>query len=176
MVEAMCERSPNYYEQFQKQFNFLIVEEKPSFSIGKFYAVCAHFDSEFCNLVNSYYHVLIDTTTFEHESLKRYQSFSVPCVYTAFKFLFWTAPNLETNGDVFSKLKLATEFNSYAENTDSQSLRKRLPAFANHNNLSKSSSAKHTNVNPKPSAKMPVVAQKTIYSARPPSKQIQRFC
>ena len=115
MVEAMFERSPNYFKQFQKQFKFLILEEKPSFSIGNFYAVCAHFDSEFCNLVNSHYHVLIDTTTFENETVKRYQSFPVPCVYTAFKFLFWTAPNLETNGDVFTKLKLAIEFNGSGE-------------------------------------------------------------
>ena len=93
------------------------MEEKLSFSIGQFYAVYAHFDSEFCNLLNSHYHVLIDTTTFENETLKRYQSFPVPCVYTAFKFLFWTAPNLETKGDVFSKLKLAIEFNSSAEKT-----------------------------------------------------------
>ena len=149
MVEAMFERSPNYFKQFQKQFKFLILEEKPSVSIGNFYAVCAHFDSEFYNLVNSHYHVLIDTTTFENETVKQYQSFSfpVPCVYTAFKFLFWTAPNLETNGDVFTKLKLAIEFNSSREKTDSQSVRKRLQAFANHNNLSKSSYAKQTNVN-----------------------------
>ena len=66
MVEAMFERSPNYFKQFQKHFKLLIVEEKPSFSIGNFYAVCAHIDSEFCNLVNSHYHVLIDTTTFEN--------------------------------------------------------------------------------------------------------------
>ena len=160
MVEAMFERSPNYFKQFQKQFKLLILEEKPSFSIGNFYAVCAHFDSKFCNLVNSHYHVLIDTTTFENETVKRYQSFPVPCVYTAFKFLFWTAPNLETNGDVFTKLKLSIEFNGSGEKTDSQSVRKRLPAFANHNNLSKSSSAKQTNVNLKPSAKMSVVAKK----------------
>ena len=81
---------------------------------------------------------------------------------------------METNGDVFSKLKLAIDFNSSAEKIDSQSVRKRLPAFANNNNnLSKSSSAKQTNVNPKTIAKMPVVAQKTIYNCRPPSKQIQ---
>ena len=179
MVEAMFERSPNYSKQFQKQFKFLIVEEKSTFSIGHCYVVCAHFDSEFCNLVSSHYHVLIDTTTFENETLKRFQSFPVPCVYTALKFLFWTAPNLETNGDVFSMPKLAIEFNSSAEKTDSQSVRKRLPAFANNNNnnnnntLSKSSSAKQTNVNPKTIAKMPVVAQKIIYNCRPPSKQIQ---
>ena len=74
----------------------LQITELPSFSIGNFNAVCAHFDE------NSHYQFLIHTTTFENETLKRYQSFPVPCVYTAFKFLFWTAPNLETNGDVFS--------------------------------------------------------------------------
>ena len=97
----------------------------------------------------------------------------MPCVYTAFKFLFWTAPNLETNGDVFSRLILAIEFNSSAEKIDAQSVLKRLPAFANNNNLSKSSSTKQTNVNTKQSAKMPVAAQKTIYNVRPPSKQTQ---
>ena len=130
------------------------------------------FGSEFCNFLNSHYHVLIDTTTFENKTLKRYQSFPVPCVYTAFNFLFWTAPNLETNGDVFSKLILAIEFNSSAEKIEAQSVRKRLPAFAN-NNLSKSSSTKQTNVNTKQSAKMPAVAQKTIYNVRPPSKETQ---
>ena len=149
------------------------MEEKASFSIGNFHAVCAHFYSELCNLVNSYYHVLIDTTTFENKTLKRYQSFPVPCVYTAFKFMFWTAPNLETNGDVFSKLILAIEFNSCAEKIGAQSVRKRLPALAVNNNLSKSSYTKQTNVNTKQSAKMPVVARKTIYNVRPPSKQTQ---
>ena len=69
----------------------------------------------------------------------------MPCVYTAFKFLYWTAPNLETNGDVFSKLILAIEINSSAEKIDAQSVRKRLPAFANNNILLKSSSTKTNN-------------------------------
>ena len=30
MVEAMFERSPNYFKQFQKQFKFLITDEKPN--------------------------------------------------------------------------------------------------------------------------------------------------
>ena len=33
MVEAMFESCPNYFKQFQKQFKFLIVEEKPCFYI-----------------------------------------------------------------------------------------------------------------------------------------------
>ena len=84
MVEAMFERSPNYFKQFQKQFKFLILEEKPSFSIRNFYAVCAHFDSEFCNLVNSHYHVLIDTTTFENETIETISELS--CALCSYSF------------------------------------------------------------------------------------------
>ena len=171
MVEAMYERSPHYFKQFQKQIKFQIVEDKPTLSNTNVYAVCAHFDSEFCGLVTNHYHVLLDTTTFEKETLKRNQNFPVPCIFTTFKFLFSTATTLETNGDVFTKLKLAVEFNSSADKVDSQTVRKQLPAFA-YNNL-KSSNAKQVNMNQKPFSKMPVVAQKTIYNARPPSKQVQ---
>ena len=72
-----------------------------------------------CNLVTNRYQVLIDTATFEKEPLKRNQTFPVPCIFTAFKFLSSTTTNLETNGDVFKTLKLAVEFNSSAEKADS---------------------------------------------------------
>ena len=170
MVEAMYERSPHYFKQFPKQFKFQIVEEKPTLSNTNVYAVCAHFDSEFCGLVTNHYHVLLDTTTFKKETLKRNQNFPVPCIFTTFKFLFSTATTLETNGDVFTELELAIDFNSSADKFDSQTVRKRLPAFACHNNV-KNSNAKQVNMNQKPSAKMPVVAQKTIYNARLPSNQ-----
>ena len=52
-------------------------------------------------------------------------------------------------------------------------MRKQPPAFANNNNLSKCSFKKQTDVEPKSSAKMPVVAQKSIYKAQPPSKRTQ---
>ena len=66
----MYEHSLNYF----KQFKFQIVEEKPTLSNTNVYAVCAHFDSEFCGLVTNHYHVLLDTTTFEKETLKRNQN------------------------------------------------------------------------------------------------------
>ena len=71
----------------------------------------ADFDSEFYNLVNIHYHVLIDTTTFANDTMKLNQRFPVPCIYKIFKLLFWTALILETSGDVFPKIKLAMEFN-----------------------------------------------------------------
>ena len=67
----MYERSLNYLKQFHKQFKFQTVEEKPTLSNTNVYAVCAHFDSEFRDLVTNRYHVLLDTTTFEKETLKR---------------------------------------------------------------------------------------------------------
>ena len=76
MVEAMYEGSPNYIKQFQKQFKFQIVEEKPTFSNTNVYAVCAHFDSEFCGLVTNHYHVLLDTTTFEKINFETKPEFS----------------------------------------------------------------------------------------------------
>ena len=171
-VEAMYERSPNYFKQFQKQFKFQIVEEKLTLSNTNVYAVCAHFDSEFCGLVTNHSHVLLDTTTLEKETLKRNLNFPVRCIFTSFTFLFSTATTLETNGDVFTKLKLAVEFNSSADKVDSQTVRKQLPVFVCHSNV-KNSNAKQVNMNQKPCAKMPVVAQKSTYNARPPSKQVQ---
>ena len=159
-------------KQFQKQFKFQIIEEKPTLSNTTVYVVRAHFDSNFCGLVTNHYHVLLDTTTCEKEILKQNQNFPVPCIFTTFKFLFSTATTLETNGYVFTKLKLAVEFNSSADKVDSQTVRKQLPVFACHSNV-KNSNAKQVNMNQKPCAKMPVVAQKTIYNARPLSKQVQ---
>ena len=155
-----------------KKFKFQIVEEKPTLSNTNIYAVCAHFDSDFCGLVTNHYRILLDTTSFEKETLKQNQNFPVPCIFTTFKFLFSTATTLETNGDVFTKLKLAVEFNSSADRVDSQTVRKQPPAFVCHNKV-KNSNAEQVNTNQKPCAKMPVVAQKTIYNARPPLKQVQ---
>ena len=167
----MYERSPSYFKQFQKHFKFQIVEEKPTLSNTNVYSVCAHFDSEFCGLVTNHYHVLLDATTFEKETLKRSQNFPVPSIFTTFKFLFSSSTTLDTYGEIFRKLKLAVEFNSSADKLHSQTVRKQLPAFS-YNNL-KNSNAKQVNMNQKHCAKMPVVAQKTIYNARLRSKQVQ---
>ena len=84
----MYERSPHYFKQFQKQFKFQIVEEKPTLSNTNVYAMCNNFDSEFCGLVTNHYHVLLDTTSFEKENLKRNQNFPVPCIFTTLNFFF----------------------------------------------------------------------------------------
>ena len=158
MVEAMFERSPKYFKQFQKQFKFLFVEEKPGFAIGNFHAMCPHFDSEFCNLVKALSTFWL--TTFENDTLKWYQSFPVPCVYTDLKFLFWTASILKTNGDVFLK-PIWHSISTFPRQKPIHSQCAKDCQFSLITSFfSKSSSTKQTNVNTKQSAKMPVLAQK----------------
>ena len=61
MVEAMFERSPKYSKQFQKQFKFLIVDKKPNSTAWNNYAVCPHFESDFCQLPTNHFQVLIES-------------------------------------------------------------------------------------------------------------------
>ena len=113
MVEAMFERSPSYFKQFQKQFKFLVTNEKINWSSVKNFAVCSHFDSEFCQLTTTtstnHFHVLIDTSeaaTTYNDIFKRNKAFPVSCLFTTFRYLFSSAVDMETKGDVFFKLKL----------------------------------------------------------------------
>ena len=114
MVEAMFERSPSYFKQFQKQFKFLVINEKSNLSSVKTFAVCSHFDSAFCQLTTTttkstnHFHVLIDTSeaaTPYDDIFKQNKPFPVSCLFTTFRYLFSSATDLETKGDVFFKLK-----------------------------------------------------------------------
>ena len=131
MVEAMFERSPKYFKQFQKQFKLIILEDKPTITSFNNYAVCPHFDSEFCQLATNHFHLIDTYSTIElNETLKQIKIYAVPCLLSTFKHLFSTSTKLETNGDVFSKLKLAIEYNNRAvEKLGSVTVRKRLPIF-----------------------------------------------
>ena len=123
----MYERSPSYFKQFQKQFRFKIVDQKPTgiTSLIK-YAVCPHFESEFCQIATNHFHLLIDSST-DIGSTKQNKSFAVLCLFTTFKRLFSNSSKLETN-EVFTKLKLAVDFNDKtAEKIDSATVHKRLP-------------------------------------------------
>ena len=93
MVEAMYERSPAYFKQFQKNFRFFVSEEKPSSMFARNYAVCMHFENGYCELLPSnHYHVLFDVSDVSTEILKRNKLYAVPCLYATFKTFFQTEP------------------------------------------------------------------------------------
>ena len=90
MLEAMYERSPAYFKQFQKNFRFFVSEEKPSSMFARNYAVCMHFENGYCELLPSnHYHVLFDVSDVSTEILKRNKLYAVPCLYTTFKTFFF---------------------------------------------------------------------------------------
>ena len=111
MVDAMYERSASYFKQIQKQFRFKIVDQKPTdiTSLNN-YAVGPHFESEFCQIATNHFHLSIDSST-DIGCTKQNKSFAEPCLFTTFKHLFSNFSKLETNGEVFTKLKLAVDFN-----------------------------------------------------------------
>ena len=126
----MFERSPNYFKQFQKQFKFLIADEKPNLTASHNYAVCLHFESEFCQLPTNHFHVLIESAI-DVETMKPIKIFAVPCLFTSFRHLFSTPTSLEFKGDTFSKLQLAVDFNNKSgEKMDTARVSKRLPPLA----------------------------------------------
>ena len=156
MVEAMYERSPSYFKQFQKQFKFKIVDQKPTdiTSLNN-YAVCPHFESDFCQIATNHFHLLIDSST-DIGCTKQNKSFAVPCLFTTFKHLFSNSSKLETNGEVFTKLKLAVDFtDKTGEKIDPATVHKRLP---------NSNTAKMLTTTKTTATKTTGIAQKTIYN------------
>ena len=84
MVEAMNERSPSRFKQFQKQFRFKIFDQKPTDITSLInYAVCPDFESEFCQIAINQLHFLIASST-DIGPTKQNKSFAVPGLFTTF--------------------------------------------------------------------------------------------
>ena len=133
MVEAMYERSPAYFKQFQKSFRLFISEEKPFSMFARNYALCMHFENGYCEVLPSnHYHVLFDVSDVSTEISKQNKLYAVPCLYTTFK-TFLNGATVETTGEIFENLKLAVEYNGSAPptNGEANSIQKRLPNLSN---------------------------------------------
>ena len=99
---------------------------------------------------------MIDSST-DIGSTKQNKSFAVPCFFTSFKHLFSNSSKLETNGDLFTKLKLADDFNDKTgEEIDPPTVHKHLPI---------SNTAKVLTTTKTPATKSTRIAQKTIHNA-----------
>ena len=89
--------------------------------------MCPHCESEFCQLPTNHLHVLIESAI-DVETMNPIKTFAVPCLITTFRHLFSTSTSLEFQGDTFSKLQLAVDFNNKSgEKMDTANVRKRLP-------------------------------------------------
>ena len=130
----MYERSPAYFKQFQKNFRFFVSEEKPTSMFARNYAVCMHFENDYCEVLPSnLYHVWFDVSDVSTEIMKRNKLYAVPCLYTTFKTFFSNGTTVETNGEILEKLKLAVEYNGSAPPTkgEATTIQKRLSNLSN---------------------------------------------
>ena len=151
MVEAMFERSPNYFKQFQKLFKFLMADEKPNLTASNNYAVRPHFESEFCQLPTKHFHVLIESAI-DVETMKPIKTFAVPCLFTTFRHLF-------------SKLQHAVDFNNKSgEKMDTAIVRKQLPPLATAATKLPKSTAVTSGISKTLANYTSIVLQKTIHS------------
>ena len=65
---------------------------------------------KFWQTATNHIQLLIDSST-DIGSAKQNKSFAVPCLFTTFEQLISNSSQLETNRDVFTKLKLDVDFN-----------------------------------------------------------------
>ena len=164
MAEAMFERSPNYFKQFQKQFKFIIADEKPNLTASNNYAVCPHFESEFCQLPTNHFHVLIESAS-DVETMKPIKIFAVRCLITTFRRLFSTSASLEFKGNTFSKSQLAVDFkNKSGEKMATANVRKRLPPLATAATKLSKSTAVTSGISKTLARSTSIVPQKTIHN------------
>ena len=106
MVEAMYERSPGYFKQFQINFRFFITEEKPKSTFAKVSAICMHTDSLFCGVLPAnHYDVLFDVSDVATDFLRKTKLYSVPCLYTTFNCFFLEWQGLGENWYGFRKIE-----------------------------------------------------------------------
>ncbi len=130
MVEAMFDKSPEYFKQFNKTFKFFthptLPDELLQFSN---YAYGFHKEgtADYCNSGN-HYHILVET---DQKLTLPFELHSVPCLYTCFKYLINCTEKRSLKGEIVTKLQNAVLFNKTNEydKTTPSALKKRLPLF-----------------------------------------------
>ena len=93
MVEAMVERTPEYFRQFANQCRYFICRFEPIFdhTVTKNFACSLHMNDNFCKVPGSHYHVIASNDQLP-DSFKSTASkpFIIPGLFTCFKLLIKT--------------------------------------------------------------------------------------
>ena len=165
MAEVMFEVVlPDYFKKLQPNFKFDKTEKVPTLSTFKSYALASHFKSEYCHFSvesekKAFYHILIQVDSEEqlNQLFPSQKCFSIPCIFTCFKYLVSTAKDVKGNSELFDKLKLALTYSAQpvAANLDLldfTATKKPLPNFL----LSAKTSNNQTSPNQKACKKRPL--------------------
>ena len=113
MAEAMYERSPDYFRQFQKSFRFLLFFCKPNLDKDKIanFAFAYHQKSSFCHNSSVHYHVLISSENLSSlEGTDSSKTCAIPCLFTCFKCLIYDLDGFVVHGPILEKLIDAVDY------------------------------------------------------------------
>ena len=113
MVEAMFERTPEYFRQFQKLFRYFICNSEPQIhsNLTKNFAYSQR-KKDHCKIQQFHYHVIAAVDQLQ-QSLKDTSSkpYTIPCLFTCFQLLILGSSHIVHYGEVMEKLQEAVSYN-----------------------------------------------------------------
>ena len=113
MAEAMYERSPDYFRQFQKSFRFLLFFFKPNLDKNKIanFGFAYHQKNLFCHNSSVHYHVLISSENLSSlEGTDSAKAYAKPCLFICFKCLIYDLDGFVVHGPILEKLIDAVDY------------------------------------------------------------------
>ena len=129
MIDAMFERTPEYFRQFQNFFRYFIGITEPQFdsNLTKNFAYSQNKKEDRCKIQQFHYHVIAAfdqlPQSFEDTSSKPY---TIPCLFTCFQLLIRGSSHIVHYGEVMEKLKEAVSYNDQ-HNLSVSISKKKLP-------------------------------------------------
>ena len=129
MVEAMFERTPECFRQFQKLFRYFVCNSEPQFdsNLTKNFAYSQHKNEDHCKIQHIHCHVIASVDqlpqSFKDTSSKPY---TTPCLLTCFQLLIRGSSHIVHYGEVIEKLQEAASYNDQYNLAVSNS-KKKLP-------------------------------------------------
>ena len=114
MMEAMVERTPEFFLKFRKDFRFLVSYTEPK--IGEDFKSTVNFvfgfHSEehdfYCQFSPPHYHLLLEIARSGQSDERGH---IVPCLYSTYFFLLHKCRKLKRNGEIILRLQLAVDYN-----------------------------------------------------------------
>ena len=113
MAEAMYERSPDYFRQFQKSFRFLLFFCKPNMDKNKItkFAFAYHQKSLFFHNSSVHYHVLFSSENLSSlEGTDSSKAFAIPSLFICFKCLIYDLDGFVVHGPILEKVIDAVDY------------------------------------------------------------------
>ena len=100
MVEAMFERTPEFFRQFRKKFHYFICRSEPIFDtkeINNSFAYSLHENNSFCRIKEQHYHVIAALDQVTEAFKKILQNPILYLAYTHVSDFYSTKHNLSTS-------------------------------------------------------------------------------